>query len=102
MENGYPKYQYSIFLKDGKDEQIVIRADDFDELIEAKKDIDKILEKRQKDESVKDPDPEWIQETRAGKPLCPECKEGMVKREGAKGEFWGCSKFPDCRGTRQI
>ncbi len=35
-------------------------------------------------------------------PRCPECKEKMVIRENRKtGDvFWGCSRFPDCRGTR--
>lgn len=42
----YPKYQYSIFLKNGKDEQLVIRSDSFEELVEAKKNIEKIMEKR--------------------------------------------------------
>jgi ssDNA-binding Zn-finger/Zn-ribbon topoisomerase 1 len=26
----------------------------------------------------------------------------MRKRCGRYGEFWGCSKYPGCRGTRQI
>ena len=43
---GYPKYQYSVFTKNGRDEQLVIRADTFEELKEAKLNIDKILEKR--------------------------------------------------------
>jgi len=32
--------------------------------------------------------------------LCPECNEKMVSRKGQYGTFWGCSKFPNCRGTR--
>ena len=39
-------------------------------------------------------------------PLCPECGLKMILRKpkmGSKWEpFWGCSKFPDCEGTRQI
>jgi len=31
MENNYPKYQYSVFLKNGKDAQVVVRSDKFDE-----------------------------------------------------------------------
>ncbi len=41
----YPKYQYSVFMKNGRDEQLVIRANTFEELIELKKNIDVILEK---------------------------------------------------------
>jgi restriction system protein len=34
---------------------------------------------------------------------CPKCGSEMVLREAKKGadsgkKFWGCSKFPDCRG----
>ncbi len=30
---------------------------------------------------------------------CPHCKNGMrVRREGTYGEFWSCSRFPDCEG----
>src|SRR5690349_8736840 len=35
---------------------------------------------------------------------CPRCSSGMVVRHNrATGEdFWGCSRFPHCRGTRPI
>ena len=40
-------------------------------------------------------------------PTCPQCRSSMVKRTARKGgnaggEFWGCSKFPTCRGVRPI
>jgi len=39
--------------------------------------------------------------------MCPRCKSPMVKRVAKKGtnagqEFWGCSEFPRCRGTRDV
>ena len=34
--------------------------------------------------------------------LCPKCGLEMVKRSGKYGEFYGCSDFPRCRGTRKI
>lgn len=34
--------------------------------------------------------------------LCPKCGADMVKRSGMYGEFYGCSNFPRCRGTRKI
>jgi len=34
--------------------------------------------------------------------LCPKCGAPMVKRHGPRGEFWGCSKYPKCKGTRNI
>ncbi len=35
-------------------------------------------------------------------PECPQCGQPMRRRRSAKGEFWGCSTFPDCKGTRAI
>ncbi len=40
-------------------------------------------------------------------PECPVCKSPMVKRTAKKGpnpgsQFWGCSRFPGCRGTRKV
>jgi len=34
---------------------------------------------------------------------CPLCKSKMVLRKGnsTKNKFWGCSKYPRCKGTRQ-
>lgn len=26
----------------------------------------------------------------------------MVRRKGSRGEFWGYSKFPECKGTRSF
>lgn len=39
-------------------------------------------------------------------PLCPKCGSTMVLRTASKGayagsQFYGCSRFPACRGTRQ-
>jgi restriction system protein len=35
-------------------------------------------------------------------PDCPQCGRSMRKRSSAKGYFWGCSAFPDCKGIRNI
>ncbi len=37
---------------------------------------------------------------RAPSPDCPQCGKPMRRRTSAKGDFWGCSAFPDCKGTR--
>lgn len=31
---------------------------------------------------------------------CPMCGFAMVLRRGTRGPFWGCSRFPACRSTR--
>lgn len=36
----------------------------------------------------------------ADAPVCPQCGKPMRRRKSAKGDFWGCSTFPDCKGTR--
>ncbi|WP_200232711.1 topoisomerase DNA-binding C4 zinc finger domain-containing protein [Advenella mandrilli] len=38
---------------------------------------------------------------------CPRCGSGMVRRTARRGSragrsFWGCSRYPTCKGTRQI
>ena len=43
----------------------------------------------------------------AESPLCPECRADMVRRTARRGqnagkEFWGCPKYPQCRGIRQL
>ncbi|MBS0181695.1 MAG: topoisomerase DNA-binding C4 zinc finger domain-containing protein [Nitrospira sp.] len=35
-------------------------------------------------------------------PECPLCGKSMRRRNSATGQFWGCSAFPDCKGTRPI
>ncbi|HRR35003.1 MAG TPA: four helix bundle suffix domain-containing protein [Kiritimatiellia bacterium] len=35
-------------------------------------------------------------------PACPECGKPMRRRHSQKGDFWGCSGYPDCRGLRDI
>lgn len=32
--------------------------------------------------------------------LCPDCNGPMVSRTGQYGVFWGCKKYPECKGTR--
>jgi restriction system protein len=50
-------------------------------------------------------DPE--QTAKATEPDCPLCAKPMVKRMAKRGtnagaEFWGCTAYPACRGTRPI
>ena len=33
---------------------------------------------------------------------CPKCDSDLVKRKGKLGEFWGCSKYPDCNYTTSM
>ena len=40
---------------------------------------------------------EGIEET---VPTCPMCGSPMRRRSGKFGEFWSCTQFPKCRGTR--
>jgi ssDNA-binding Zn-finger/Zn-ribbon topoisomerase 1 len=35
-------------------------------------------------------------------PPCPQCGSAMLTRRGGRGEFLGCSRYPECRGTRPI
>lgn len=36
-------------------------------------------------------------------PKCPECGRDMVRRKSRDGKFfWGCSGYPQCRGSRSV
>ena len=40
-------------------------------------------------------------------PVCPDCGEAMTKRIAQSGvyrgkEFWGCTGYPNCKGTREM
>ena len=45
--------------------------------------------------------------TGTGMPSCPRCGSSMRQRQARRGRnagnyFWGCSRFPSCKGTRNI
>jgi hypothetical protein len=40
--------------------------------------------------------------TTSGTPTCPRCGLSMLRRSGRYGQFWGCSRYPGCNGTRRI
>jgi hypothetical protein len=53
---------------------------------------------------TKNEQPEQVQES---SPLCPKCGSVMVLRTAKRGDnqggkFWGCSKYPECRGVLNI
>lgn len=35
-------------------------------------------------------------------PTCPTCNTKMVQRSSYRGSFWGCQRYPKCKGTRQL
>ncbi len=35
-------------------------------------------------------------------PACPLCSSPMKKRKGKTSDFWGCSKYPECKGIVNI
>jgi restriction system protein len=54
----------------------------------------------------------WVQDpvpsepSAPSEPMCPECRSGMILRTAKRGanagsEFWGCSRYPKCKGIRQ-
>ena len=74
--------------------------------------IDEARKVPAKDMSRKELGPKAVQELsgvaeRLSLPVCSRCGAGMVKRIAKEGvragkEFWGCSNFPECHGTRDI
>ena len=47
------------------------------------------------------------QSVQSDAPVCPKCGKPMIKRVAKKGvnagkEFWSCSSYPNCDGTRPV
>ncbi len=38
----------------------------------------------------------------ADSPPCPNCQQPMRRRRSAKGEFWGCTGYPACKGIKPL
>lgn len=58
--------------------------------------VNNILKTQEKTNSMQEP------HNSVENPLCPICNSVMVKRSGKYGEFWGCSRYPQCQGTKDI
>lgn len=41
-----------------------------------------------------------LQRRKTVTPVCPECGKPMRIRKSKQGDFWGCSGYPECHGTR--
>ena len=37
-----------------------------------------------------------------GEIMCPKCSSELIMRDGKRGKFYGCSKFPKCRYTGSV
>lgn len=48
--------------------------------------------------------PDTPSPTFASAPTCPTCDASMLRRQnrGTRQAFWGCSKYPACKGTRPM
>ena len=47
--------------------------------------------------------PSYIKIRKASGPgKCPKCGKDTVKRIGKYGEFYGCSNYPNCKGSRKL
>lgn len=77
IDKQFPLYQYSVFLQGNRDEQLVIRTNTFEELIEAKKNIDRIITKREQSTPQASPNAsQQIQQPNLGN--CPKCNAPMI------------------------
>ncbi len=45
---------------------------------------------------------DWEDERNKNAPPCPDCGSPMRIKAGPLGEFYSCSRFPDCRGKRML
>lgn len=69
-------------------------------------DEESITEDQEKTNLQKQKDKNYIDKTELSN-ACPRCRSRMVLRVAKKGrhpgtKFWGCSRYPKCRGTRDF
>ena len=92
-------YQYSVFLNGGREEQLVVRASTFSELLDGKRNINKVLDKANGNGQNEAYETNGASNGNAhsnGQSLCQhhETKVFTVKKDGAnKGrEFKSCNQ----------
>ena len=106
---------FGVMTAEGADEAIVVSSGDYTR--EAQKFSDgkpiRLIDGKQLFSMIRAVQPEApithhllpITGAPEGTPMCPKCEKPMVRRTAKRGphageEFWGCSGFPECRGTR--
>ena len=65
------------------------------------------LAERQRQNQSDPTDPTDRSDRTAKPPACPTCEKTMVLRTARRGgrtgsQFWGCSAYPECKGTRPV
>ena len=88
-ENNFPKFQYSLFLKGNRSEQVVIRSNDWEEFKELKEKVDLIVEKVETRTEQNGESQEPKQNGGDKSKPCLTCGADAVKRSGEKnGKKW--------------
>ena len=95
--SSFPMYQYSVFLNGGRDEQLVVRAATFSELLAGKRNVNKVLDKvNGQNEASETNGASNGNAYSNGQSVCEhhETKIFTVKKEGANQgrEFKSCTK----------
>lgn len=93
-DKGYPKYQYSIFLKNGKDSQMVVRADDFEEFKGLIKNIQSLIDSNRQEHAEEVPVRD-VNETKA-EGFCSKHNKEMKQYTNEKGSWYSHAQ-PDKR-----
>lgn len=60
-------------------------------------DIEITISKKERGQQLGQQDPNQVKPENV---KCPECGSNMVSRKGQYGTFWGCTQYPNCKGTR--
>jgi len=88
----FPKFQYSEFFKNGRDGQMVIRSNNWEEFKELKVKLDEIMLKHQPVKPTQTVIPEAPQNPICGTHKVPMVwKQGVSRSTGKPYGFWGCS-----------
>ena len=90
-------YEYTAKVEDELDDIALGKKKYVPVIDEEYKDMMKNIEKADKDVKKED-----VVILGKSKEKCPECKGSMVVRVGRYGKFLSCSKFPECKGMKDL
>ena len=94
----YPAYQYSVFLKGSRDEQLVIRAENWEDFLRLKENADVIIKKVEAPKVTSTPyQAAPVKDIMEGQ-MCRKCGAKMVLNP--KTGNWFCSNKCWLKGTK--
>ena len=89
-----PSGKRKIVMYGTADEEAILRK----KLLELRQESPLVEDKKEEVQEIKIAEVETICRPK----VCPDCGNSMKIKSGSRGDFWGCSGYPNCRHTESI